>query len=83
VIQGYSLFGAQRSPDHFAAFKFRVDPWESRQWRNRFEWGLDSRIGSGEIGPSVLQVLPGLRKRSFWPVVVAGREIIGVGTILR
>jgi CobQ/CobB/MinD/ParA nucleotide binding domain len=29
------------------------------------------------------ELLPGLRKRSFWPVVVARREIIGVGTILR
>jgi MFS family permease len=44
------------------------------------------RIGRamGIIGvPMLLGLLPGLRKRSFWPVVVAGREIIGVGTILR
>jgi hypothetical protein len=72
VIQGYSLFGAQRSPDHFAAFKFRVDPWESRQWRNRFEWGLDSRIGSGEIGPSVLQAKWATQAGPKWPAISVG-----------
>jgi hypothetical protein len=72
VIQGYSLFGSQRSPDHFAAFKFGVDPWESRQWRNRFEWGLDSRIGSGEIGPSVLQAKWATQPGPKWPAISVG-----------
>jgi hypothetical protein len=52
VIQEYTTFGANRKPDHLAGFKFGVDPWQESEWRNRFEWGLDGRLGSGDAGPA-------------------------------
>jgi hypothetical protein len=72
VIQGYSLFGAQRLPDHFAAFKFGFDPWEARRWRNRFEWGLDSRIAPGDVGPSVFQAKWATQPGPNWPAISIG-----------
>jgi hypothetical protein len=71
VFQGYSLFGAQRSPDHFAAFKLGFDPWETRTWRNRFEWGLDSRVAPG-VGPSVFQAKWATQPGPNWPAISLG-----------
>lgn len=72
VFQGYSLFGVQRSPDHFAAFKFGLDPWESRQWRNRFEFGLDSRVAPGDAGPNVIQAKWATQPSAKWPAISIG-----------
>ena len=55
VLQEYSLSGAQRRPDHVAAFKFGIDPWETKAWRNRLEVGIDGSVATGRDGPAVLQ----------------------------
>lgn len=77
VFQGYSLFGDQRLPDHFAAFKFGLDPWESRKWRNRFEWGLDSRVAPGDAGPSVIQAKWATQPGPKWPAISIGVANMG------
>lgn len=77
VLQGYSLFGVQRSPDHFAAFKFGIDPWETRRWRNHFEWGLDSRIAPGNVGPSVLQAKWATQPDPHRPAISIGIANLG------
>ncbi len=55
VFQGYSTFGSSQRPDDVVAFKFGIDPWETSKWRNRFEFGLDSRYAPGDAGPGVAQ----------------------------
>lgn len=80
VLQGYSLFGVQRSPDHFAAFKFGIDPRETRTWRNRFEWGLDSRVAPGDIGPSVFQAKWATQPSPRWPAISIGIANLGSTT---
>ena len=55
VFQGYSTFGAGQRPSDVVAFKFGIDPWAGAAWRNRFEFGADSRYAPGDAGPGVLQ----------------------------
>src|SRR5712691_2696609 len=72
VVQEYSTYGAQRRPDHVAGFKFGIDPWETRAWRNRFEFGIDSHFAPGDAGPAVLQVKWATQPRSGWPALSVG-----------
>lgn len=72
VIQGYSSFGARRLPDHFAAFKFGVDPWPKQMWRNRFELGLDNSIANRNAGPGVVQAKWATQPGPAWPAFSVG-----------
>jgi hypothetical protein len=56
VIQQYSLAGKSRRPDHITGFKFGIDPWSTKKWRNRFEVGIDNHPVGGGGGPAVAQV---------------------------
>ena len=72
VFQGYPTFGAHRRPIHFAGFKFGIDPWQQSRWRNRFEFGLDSYLGSGDAGPAVLQFKVTTQPCASGPALTAG-----------
>src|SRR5215471_5158645 len=78
VLQEYSTFGADRSPDHVAGFKFGVDPWQESEWRNRFEWGLDSHFAPGDAGPAVFQVKYATQPNTNWPALGIGAANLAV-----
>src|SRR5262245_9042032 len=72
VIQEYSTFGAKRKPDYTAGFKFGLAPWKDSEWQNRFEWGLDSHLASGDAGPAVFQFKYATQPRPNLPALGIG-----------
>ena len=67
VLQGFSTFGENRGPAHFAGFKTGLDP-----LGQRVEWGLDSRIGPGSAGPAVLQFKYAVQLQAAGPTLALG-----------
>lgn len=67
VLQGFSTFGENRGPAHFAGFKMGLDP-----LGQRVEWGLDSRVGPDDAGPAVLQFKYALQFQAPGPTLALG-----------
>lgn len=56
VFQLYDTFGAGRKADWSAGFKMGLWPFPEEYDWNRFEWGTDFHLASGESGPVTFQV---------------------------
>ena len=73
VIQAFDNLGDDRRPDYVAGFKMGLRP-----WGQRFEWGLDGRLGSGDEGPAVFQVKYAVQPWEKLPTVALGAANIAV-----
>jgi hypothetical protein len=67
VLQGFSTFGQNRAPAHFAGFKMGLHPLS-----HRVEWGLDSRIAPDSAGPAILQFKYALPLQTSGPILGLG-----------
>lgn len=67
VFQSFTNLGDERDPDYVIGFKGGLEA-----WGQRFEFGLDSRVGEGEADPLVLQFKYALPLGEDLPTVGVG-----------
>lgn len=72
VLQVYSLWGAERKPDHSAGMKIGLGPWDGAALGSRFEAGVDAHYAPDPAGPVTFQVKYALEPWEKGPALAIG-----------